>query len=442
VSIEDIADHELPRLEKLIEERKSGLLSGLSSSKPALLVIAILVFLFQIRSLPEKLAGQSLDSSIAAQQHMEARSVRLVAIDDGDYSNLFSATSPLNPEVFSKLLQAIAAGHPRAIIVDIDTSAPSFASMEVPSIPTVWTADGQESKGGKFAMGRPLGGHEIAGGSIAALALVPNDERGIVRSYRRIYELEGGGIAESPGYAMVRLLDPTPTANSMAGTQNERFLDFRYHFSPNRASNVLLNSEAESWKDISLLNATPNSICPLCGQGRVGALDHYLPQSAYPDYVVLPANLVPACTDCNQAKRAWFAKSADDQILHPYFDDFSGDQWLHAKVIPGQSPAVKFYADGPAHWSPVDRARVESHFRVFKLARLFTTHAGSELGSIRSHLVQELKGDTGRIKDHLLEQANSRRAAFLNSWQTAMYVALSTDAWFLSSGFAKIPMPG
>jgi hypothetical protein len=191
-----------------------------------------------------------------------------------------------------------------------------------------------------------------------------------------------------------------------------------------------------------LLNATPNSICPLCGQGRVGALDHYLPQSAYPDYVVLPANLVPACTDCNQAKRAWFAKSADDQILHPYFDDFSGHQWLHAKVIPGQSPAVQFYADGPAHWSSVDRARVESHFRVFKLARLFTTHAGSELGSIRSHLVHELKGDTGRIKDHLLEQANSRRAAFLNSWQTAMYIALSTDAWFLSSGFAMIPTPG
>ena len=251
MSIGDIADHELPRLEKLIEERKSGLLSGLSRSKPALLVIAILVFLFQIRSLPEKLAGQSLDSSIAAQQHTEARSVRLVAIDDADYSNLFSATSPLNPEVFSKLLQAIAAGHPRAIIVDIDTSAPSFASMEVPSIPTVWAADGQQSKGGKFAMVRPLGGRELPRGSVAAIALVPNDERGIVRSYRRIYELEDG-VAESPGYAMLRLLDPTPTANSMAGTQNERFLDFRYSFSPNRASNVLLDSAAESWKDISL----------------------------------------------------------------------------------------------------------------------------------------------------------------------------------------------
>ena len=191
-----------------------------------------------------------------------------------------------------------------------------------------------------------------------------------------------------------------------------------------------------------LLNATPNSICPLCGQGRVGALDHYLPQSEYPEYVVLPANLVPACTECNQAKRAWFATSASDQILHPYFDNFGGDQWLHARVIPGPSPAVQFYAAGPDHWSSVDRARVESHFKVFKLARLFTSYAGSELGSIRSHLVDELKGDAGQIKDHLLEQANSRRTAFLNSWQTAMCVALSTDVWFLSSGFVKIPIPG
>jgi hypothetical protein len=271
MSIDDIADREIPRVERLLEDHKTGFLAGLSRSKPALIVIAILVFLFQSRSLPEKLANQSLDSSIAAQQKSPARSVRLVVIDDSDYSTLFAATSPLNPLVFSKLLEAIAAAQPRALVVDIDTSASSFATMSVPSIPTVWNMDGQELTSGKFAEQRPLGGRELSPDSVAALALVPEDERGIIRGYRRVYELEGGNVVESPGYAVSRLLKLASTPRSAPRFQSERFLDFRYRIPPIKASEVLSASASPSWKDVGLFK---DQVVVIGGSYRV-ARDRY-----------------------------------------------------------------------------------------------------------------------------------------------------------------------
>ena len=44
MSIDDIVERELPRIEALIKGRKTGLLDKLSRSVPALLVIAVLVF--------------------------------------------------------------------------------------------------------------------------------------------------------------------------------------------------------------------------------------------------------------------------------------------------------------------------------------------------------------------------------------------------------------
>ena len=48
--------------------------------------------------------------------------------------------------------------------------------------------------------------------------------------------------------------------------------------------------------------ASPNGLCPLCGQRVVATLDHYLPKSRYAALAVNPANLIPACSDCNKAK--------------------------------------------------------------------------------------------------------------------------------------------
>lgn len=252
MSVNDIVERELPRVESLIAGRQSGVLAGVLKSTPTLILIAILVFLFQIRDLPERLATQSLDASIEAQQKSAARYVQMVVIDDADYATLFSGRSPLDPPVLSRLLMAIAAAQPRALMVDIDTSAPPFAAMDVPTLPTVWNMDGDALKDGRFSEMRPLGGRRLSSGSVAALALVPHDDREIVRSYRRVYELQDGSVAASPGYALARLLTSQPSPQLMPGSGNDRFLDFRYQFKTSKASDVLADSNSKSWKDLSV----------------------------------------------------------------------------------------------------------------------------------------------------------------------------------------------
>ena len=84
------------------------------------------------------------------------------------------------------------------------------------------------------------------------------------------------------------------------------------------------------------------------------------------------------------------------------------------------------------------KERVKRHFDVFKLARLFTSNAGNELGELRFHLVKNLGGDKTVIQLHLKEQAESCRNAYANSWRTAMFEALSDNDWFLNGGFKEI----
>jgi hypothetical protein len=66
--------------------------------------------------------------------------------------------------------------------------------------------------------------------------------------------------------------------------------------------------------------APPHGICPLCGQRVVATLDHYLAKSVHPRLAITPANLIPACSDCNKLKLDRQARDAQEQPLHPYFD--------------------------------------------------------------------------------------------------------------------------
>jgi 5-methylcytosine-specific restriction endonuclease McrA len=80
----------------------------------------------------------------------------------------------------------------------------------------------------------------------------------------------------------------------------------------------------------TIFNSSPHGICPLCGQGKVFTLDHYLPRSRYAHFATLPANLVPSCRDCNFAKREQFPSAKGEQTFHPYFDSVDGERCYSA----------------------------------------------------------------------------------------------------------------
>ena len=185
--------------------------------------------------------------------------------------------------------------------------------------------------------------------------------------------------------------------------------------------------------------APPYGVCPLCGQRIVASVDHYLPQSLHPIFNLTPANLVPACSDCNKGKLAKFAQSAEEQTLHPYFDDIGSERWLVIDVRETAPPSIAYRVRPPAAWSPVLTARVQHHFKVMGLAELYAAQAASELADISSGLVELGKtGGPASVRTHLVGEFASRHARDPNSWKTALYEGLWASDWFCHQGHTLV----
>lgn len=187
----------------------------------------------------------------------------------------------------------------------------------------------------------------------------------------------------------------------------------------------------------NLKKACVNDICPLCGQGTVHQLDHYLPITSFPVYGVTAINLIPACSDCNKYKRNHVPASAGEQTIHPYFDEVDKEQWLFGKVVESTPAAVKFVVNPPNHWDAVQVERLKTHFRIYNLGKLYSIHAAVEISNMRHTLkmMAATGGSTERIRKHLLERAQSCAAVYQNSWQRATFNALADSDWFCSGNF-------
>jgi hypothetical protein len=183
--------------------------------------------------------------------------------------------------------------------------------------------------------------------------------------------------------------------------------------------------------------AAPNGRCPLCGRGVVYTLDHHLPKAHYPDLVLTPINLVPACQDCNKNKTSALPTTAGEETLHPYFDNVEGDIWLHARVIEVAPAAVYYSVAPPGTWSPTLATRVRNHFRIYHLRQLYASLAGEEDCNIRTLLAgpQARSGAQG-VRECLISVAASYRTTRRNTWQAAAYSAMASSDWFCEGGFS------
>ncbi|MDC7807999.1 hypothetical protein PQS31_14385 [Luteimonas sp BLCC-B24] len=186
----------------------------------------------------------------------------------------------------------------------------------------------------------------------------------------------------------------------------------------------------------AIKSASENDICPLCSQRTISQLDHYLPQSANPAFTVTPLNLVPVCSECNKTKLALQAAVAGDQTFHPYFEDADDGRWLFAEVLETTPAALVFRTSPPDNWGAVKSQRISSHFRIFKLAELYASHAAVEISDIRFGLISMSRRNAPhKISAHLREVALSRAAAHANSWRRAAYEALADSQWFCAGGY-------
>lgn len=185
-----------------------------------------------------------------------------------------------------------------------------------------------------------------------------------------------------------------------------------------------------------IFSSSPQGKCPLCDQRPVATIDHHLPKAHYPALAVAPVNLLPACSDCNNAKRDAIPTRAEEVALHPYYDDLGDDVWLVARVVERRPTALRFKVEVPAAWSPVLAARVLHHFRSLRLAALYASEAAEELINIRHQLVTLRESDPASgVRDELQRRATSCRIGRQNGWRAAAYHAWHQSDWFCDGGF-------
>jgi len=184
-----------------------------------------------------------------------------------------------------------------------------------------------------------------------------------------------------------------------------------------------------------ILSSAPGGKCPLCSQRIATTLDHYLPKSKYPSFSVTPINLIPSCTDCNKGKLAEFPTKSEEQTLNPYYDDVENDSWLKVRLLQTTPIGFEYFVQPPASWTQLLSDRVEYHFLAFGLNELYSVHAVEEFQNMRGLLIKLYNNGGGAlVKEHLKECYDSRKSNLLNSWQTALYEALSIDHWFCNGG--------
>lgn len=101
-------------------------------------------------------------------------------------------------------------------------------------------------------------------------------------------------------------------------------------------------------------------ICLYCGFRDSTTLDHYLSKSVYPNYAILPINLVPCCDNCNRAKSNYDDNNLEEYeyFLHPYFDDYNNIRWLNGTLeFFENSIMVKYYIDN-SHLNEKEQKRI------------------------------------------------------------------------------------
>lgn len=183
-----------------------------------------------------------------------------------------------------------------------------------------------------------------------------------------------------------------------------------------------------------ILTSTPHGKCPYCGFGQVTTLDHYLSKARYPEFSVLPANLVPACSVCNSKKGSSVVEE-DTEISHPYFEanEIEDDVWLFAHIDEDSPIVITYRMQAPENWPENLARRVGNYFRDFGLARRYSIEAGSELVSISSFVRRLVRRE--ERTEYLKNYAESERGLCANSWKAALYEALSLSDWYVDSGF-------
>lgn len=180
------------------------------------------------------------------------------------------------------------------------------------------------------------------------------------------------------------------------------------------------------------------SICQLCGIDTDNTIDHYVPQSDYPEFSVNHLNLFPCCAVCNPIKNNyWISKDPVYRgILNLYTDKLPLEQFLFAEVRYFRNfPIMKFRIQNINHINPQLYQVIENHFTRIKLIEKYN----DKTTNIYRRIVNAYKGkkifknNPALIQESLKQQAENHFQSFgRNHYEGVLMEALANNMVFLN----------
>lgn len=167
-------------------------------------------------------------------------------------------------------------------------------------------------------------------------------------------------------------------------------------------------------------------MCPMCGEaGTPNTLDHYLPKDEYPDFAILPQNLVPACDICQGHKLALFQEDGERLFMHPYYDQFLDTQVIRLEIKPPYNtpvPCLDCHPDAGQDNIPL----IGRHLKKLELQPRFLRFFRNEyLRTLK--LVKRLRDRGQNVEHYILEFRDHAADRSVNCWEHILYEGITVD---------------
>jgi hypothetical protein len=233
------------------------------------------------------------------------------------------------------------------------------------------------------------------------------------------------------------------------------FFKFSEKFKTNQLSTLIPNSTLFlSKKDLFSLYSSQSSViislrenirnlqiktiittCQNCTINSTNTLDHILPKSSYPEFVVNPLNLFPCCSTCNSYKLDAVESSSNQKFLNLYLDSLPNEQYLFVDVNYDINNDIdfKFYLKNiDDKINSTLFSVIESHYKhlhLFERMKLKSIEYVSEFETKIQTFRHGLTFDT--IKDLLTKAVEKDKAAYGdNHWKCILEIALLNNSIF------------
>lgn len=164
---------------------------------------------------------------------------------------------------------------------------------------------------------------------------------------------------------------------------------------------------------VKLPNDRSFDTCQYCGINSINTLDHILPKDLFPEFVVHPKNLFPACSDCNSKKSKKWLNNGLPEFLNLYTDILPNKQFLFVDIVLSDNTfKVKFNLQNKNSIDPNLFLRISKHFENLNLLERYQRQASGIISNFETTIFSNLENNS---LDQMLSISRNSFAAHRNN---------------------------